>query len=167
LWITAQQTSSATTTDSSSAPYLSTSYLSCVEVAHSDTIIHTSESTPPFKFDTEAFPPHSHLFPSSPNGTWREESLHALTHPTAVDYTALCAKLCVLAEEASDELSARVNRAFEGSDVPGMHDRVLSILPSVSMPDIRDFERAVDVGCDWGIGALEWRGRTRSRGRRG
>jgi hypothetical protein len=143
---------------------LSNSCLSFEEIAHSDTIA-TSEATEPIEFDTEAFPAHSHLFPSSPNGTWRNESAHALTHPTAVDYKALYAKLCLLAEEATDELVARLNRAFEGSDVPAMHDKVLKILPSVSMPDMRDLEKAVDFGCEWGVGVFEQRERTRGRRR--
>jgi hypothetical protein len=88
-----------------------------------------------------------------------------LKHPTAVDYIALCTKLRVLAEDASDEVSTRVNRAFEGSDIPAMHDKIWRILPSVSMPDLRDFERAVDAGCEWGVGVLKQRC-TRSRGRR-
>lgn len=146
---------------SDSYPQLSTSWISFEEIAHTDAIL-PPEYTVPIEFDTEAFPQHAHLFPSSPNGIWRNEYVHALAHPTAVDYAALYAKLCALAEEATVEFAARVNRAFEGSDVPAMHDKVMKIFPSVSMPDTRDLEKAVDAGCDWGVNVLERRGRSRT-----
>jgi len=147
---------------SDSCPQMSTSWMSFEEISHTDATL-PPEHTEPIEFDTEAFPRHAHLFPSSPNGTWRNESVHALTHPTAVDYAALYAKLCALAEEATDEFAARVNRAFEGRDVPAMHDKVMQIFPSVSMPDIRDIEKAIDTGCDWREELFEQRGRRRTR----
>jgi len=147
---------------SDTCPQMSTSWISFEEITHTEAT-YPPEYTIPFEFDTEAFPQHAHLFPSSPNGTWRNESFHALTHPTAVDYAALYAKLCTLAEEATDEFAARLNRAFEGRDVPAIHDKVMQIFPSVSMPDIRDIEKAIDTGCDWGEELFEQRGRRRTR----
>jgi hypothetical protein len=160
-WEVVNEDTSALIADHSYIPSLDGFSPASAELSRSDPE-HTSLS----EFDTEAFPSHAHLFPSSPNGTWRNESLHALTHPTAVDYKALCNKLRALVEEASDEVSGRVNRVFEGSDVPAIHDKVLKIIPSVSMPDMRGLERAVDAGCEWRCGLLERR-HTRSRGREG
>jgi hypothetical protein len=162
-WEVVEDGDSVPSLDYSTHSDLSKSWLGNEETSRSDTDLDVDpKPTPSSDFDMEAFPPHSHLFPSSPNGTWRNESLHALKHPTTVDYTALCTKLRLLADETTDEVSARVNRAFEGRDVPAMHDKVLSILPSVSMPNIRDLERAVDAGCEWGVEVLDRR-RTRSR----
>jgi hypothetical protein len=106
------------------------------------------ELSPIGDFDTEAFPPHSHLFPSSPNGTWRDEAVHSLKHPSTIDAAELRLKLRALAEAASDELSARVNKACEGKDVPAMHDKVVRMCPSVSLPSMRQVDKMVDNVCD-------------------
>jgi hypothetical protein len=114
------------------------------------------DSSPLSDFDTEAFPPHSYLFPSSPNGTWRDEAKHALQHPSTIDAAELRSKLRALAETASDELSARVNKACEGKDVPAMQDKVLRMCPSVSMPSMRQVDKMVDNVCDKVEILVEW-----------
>jgi hypothetical protein len=106
------------------------------------------QSSPISDFDTETFPSHSRLFPSSPNGTWRDEAKHAIKHPSTIDIAELHAKLCALTETASDELSARINMACEGKDVPAIHDKVMNMLPSVKIPDRREVDRLVDELCD-------------------
>jgi hypothetical protein len=107
-------------------------------------------------FDTEAFPSHSRLFPASPNGTWRDEAKHALKHPSNVDASELRLKLHVLAKTLSDKLSTRLNRACEGKDVPAMHDKVMKMFPSVSIPSMREVDKMVDELCDGVQALLEW-----------
>jgi hypothetical protein len=115
------------------------------------------------EFDTEAFPPHAHLFPESPNGTWRDEAIHAIKHPSTIDASELRLRLTALAESVSDELAARLNKACEGKDVPAMHDKVMKMFPSLSIPSMREVDKMVDDLCDrmeslvsgfWGINVL-------------
>ena len=107
-----------------------------------------------FNMDTEAFPPHAHLFPSSPNGTWRNEALHAIRHPPTVDPAGLAEELRGLAEDAADEFSAKLNTMCEGKDVPAMHDRVVGYLPKLKVPEWRELERVVDRW--WEVGVDVW-----------
>jgi hypothetical protein len=107
-------------------------------------------------FDTEAFPSHSHLFPSSPNGTWQNGAIHAMKHPSTIDASELRLKLYALAETASDELFARLNKACEGKDVPAMHDKVVKMFPSMALPSMREVDKILDDLCDRVQSLLEW-----------
>ena len=111
----------------------------------------SSSSSSHFDMDTEAFPPHAHLFPSSPNGTWRNEALHALKHPYTIDPAGLAEELLSLAEDATDEFSAKLNKFCEGKDVPAMHDRVVGYLPKLKVPGWRELEIMVERWCEVGI----------------
>ena len=111
--------------------------------------------SPTVPFDTSAFPPHAHLFPSSSNGTWRNEALHALKNPHTIDPADLRDKLLVLVEDASDEVSAKLNKMCEGKDVPAMHDRVVGCLPEVKLPNRRGLSRVIERGWEAGVGVLK------------
>ncbi|KAF1938569.1 hypothetical protein EJ02DRAFT_514434 [Clathrospora elynae] len=95
-----------------------------------------SENTP---FDTDTFPDHAYMFPSEPNGTWRNNSLQALKH-----LTALSSKLHELAESTSEDISTRINRACESQDVSALHDCIMNMFPSVSMPNVRQLDQVLN-----------------------
>jgi hypothetical protein len=48
------------------------------------------------------------------------------------------------AESASDAFEDNLNRAFAGHDLPAMHDKVMNLVPSVTLPTIRDISHGVD-----------------------
>ncbi|KAH7382343.1 hypothetical protein BKA66DRAFT_403314, partial [Pyrenochaeta sp. MPI-SDFR-AT-0127] len=107
-------------------------------------------------FDIDTFPKHSYMYPSDRNGTVSSETLSALMHPkitassinetfqrhaNSVNWPTLRNQLQHIASSASEHVNERLNRVFEGHDVPAMHDRIISIVPSMSLPDMRKFER--------------------------
>ncbi|KAF1842904.1 uncharacterized protein K460DRAFT_407283 [Cucurbitaria berberidis CBS 394.84] len=126
----------------------------------------TTPSTPPKSdrttqtlFDTATFPAESYLLPSDRNGTWRTEAIHALQRPseTAVsihrhaselNWPTCRNKVQDLADAASDGLNSRLNQALEGHDVVELGNRVVELIPSVSMPSIRRLGQTIDSVSD-------------------
>ncbi|KAF2125774.1 hypothetical protein P153DRAFT_252540, partial [Dothidotthia symphoricarpi CBS 119687] len=108
--------------------------------------------------DTITFPPHASSIPSHPNGTWRTSTRHALQHPRetassvgeacTLDVAALRSRLEDIADTASEDLTARLNRAFEGRDLIEMHHRVVGCVPAARMPETRHVSRVVDAVSD-------------------
>jgi hypothetical protein len=47
-------------------------------------------------------------------------------------------------ENTPEVFQDALNRAFEGHDVPAMHDKLISLVPSISLPSLRDVGRSVD-----------------------
>jgi len=136
-----------------SSPALCPSSSSSSETYSSSSSLASSSH---FDIDAEAFPPYAHLFPSSPNGIWRNEVLHALKHPHTIDPAGLAEELLGLAEDAAGEFSAKLNTMCEGKDVPAMHGRVVGYLPKLKVPDWRELERVVERW--WEAGVEVWIG---------
>ncbi|KAE8849883.1 hypothetical protein PTNB73_01109 [Pyrenophora teres f. teres] len=112
--------------------------------------------SPALPFDTSAFPPHAHLFPSSPNGTWRNEAAHSLRNPRTIDSADLCEKVFALVEDATDGVTEKLNSICEGTDLPAIHDRAMGYLPKMKVPDRRKLEKVVERG--WEAGVEVWKG---------
>jgi hypothetical protein len=92
-------------------------------------------------WDTFTFTDHAYLYPSDQNGNWRT----ALSDPNAsIDWPQVRTTISNTVESASDNFQDRFNRAFQGHDLPALHDKVLSLVPSVSMPSMRQISRGMD-----------------------
>jgi hypothetical protein len=80
----------------------------------------------------------------------------AIKHPSAVVDTVndalsrphLRDSVAEAVENISEGLQDSLNRAFEGHDVPAMHDRMMALVPSMSMPSLREVGRRVDGMAD-------------------
>jgi len=109
-----------------------------------------------FSWDSSTFPETSNLLPTERNGDWRTATTDALKHPSATVKTVNDAlqwpqvrqKLTKAAESASEGFQERLNRAFEGSDVPAMHDKAMSYVPSLSIPTLHQVSQSVDALTD-------------------
>ncbi|KAJ4362019.1 hypothetical protein N0V83_010960 [Neocucurbitaria cava] len=119
---------------------------------------NSSSSSSTF-FDTETFPAQSYLFPSEQNGTRRTNALHALHHPVEtatslrrhasdLNWSTCRTTLLDAADSASFHLNECLNQVFEGSDVVEMHNRVASLLPLVSLPNMRQLSQTIDSVSD-------------------
>ncbi|KAH7392037.1 hypothetical protein DE146DRAFT_757792 [Phaeosphaeria sp. MPI-PUGE-AT-0046c] len=104
------------------------------------------------------FPEYSWLWPSSPNGTWLSCTMQRPSSAlSSIDVPALTRAI----SEVGDAISDRLTHAFDGRDLPAMHDRAVSYLtPSMSMPSLREVGRGMDRVADC---AQEWWGYRRRR----
>ncbi|KAF2248992.1 hypothetical protein BU26DRAFT_426918 [Trematosphaeria pertusa] len=115
------------------------------------------------KATTVTFPAALYIVPSKTNGTWINEAIVALKSPTAtakrftkalhrkaasLDWATLKHHVSDLADTATEELNARLNRAFEGRDAVEMGNKVVDCIPSVSLPSIHQISQAVDALSD-------------------
>lgn len=79
----------------------------------------------------------------------RNEALYAIRHPhnsvTNTNWDALRSRLRSVAESTSERLNTSFNHAFDGYDLPAMHDRVYNAVPSVSMPNMRQLGQTIDT----------------------
>jgi hypothetical protein len=62
----------------------------------------------------------------------------------ALSWPNLCNALASATESASDSLQDTLNRTFEGHDVPAIHDRVMSLMPSISLTSLRQVSQSMD-----------------------
>jgi hypothetical protein len=121
------------------------------------TCSHTSppltSSTP---WDISTFPDTSNLLPPSSNGDWRNIAAHGLKYPRVtasvinetLTWPYLRNKLVDAADNVAESLQDSVNRAFEGQDLPAMHDKALKMVPSISMPTSMQIGRSMDAISD-------------------
>jgi hypothetical protein len=118
----------------------------------------TAPSTPPTQsrrasltsWDMTSFTDHAYLYPSDQNGDWRT----ALKDPNAsIDWPEVRNSITSTLDSAADTLSDRLNHAFQGHDLPALHDKVLNLMPSVSMPTMHQISRGVDDLAD-GVQAI-------------
>ncbi|KAH3947567.1 hypothetical protein HBI56_187000 [Parastagonospora nodorum] len=109
-----------------------------------------------FSWDSSTFPETSTLLPTELNGDWRTTTADAFKHPSATaksvndafQWPQVRQKLTNAAEAASEGFQERLNRAFEGSDVPAMHDKAMSYVPSLSIPTLHQVSQSVDALTD-------------------
>ncbi|KAF2030634.1 hypothetical protein EK21DRAFT_88755 [Setomelanomma holmii] len=98
----------------------------------------------------------SQVLPNSRNGDWRTSALHNIANPfdTAASLNAsgswsnVYDTLSNSLEAASDNLQDSLDRVFQGKDIPAMHDRVVKLLPSISMPSLRHVCQSIDTFTD-------------------
>ncbi|KAH7082128.1 hypothetical protein FB567DRAFT_571048 [Paraphoma chrysanthemicola] len=116
------------------------------------------ENTPPFtrpstptpleSWDTNTFAEKSTCLSPSPNGNWRTNLTHPIDTAASINaslsWHSLRNTVSHAAESASDTFHDRLNNAFQGHDVPAMHDRVMALVTNVSMPSLRDVSRSFD-----------------------
>jgi hypothetical protein len=103
-------------------------------------------------WDSRTFSSGSYLLPADQNGDWRTEVKHAVRNPRetatvlgeAFDGPVLRSRLVMLAESASSSMSEGLNRAFEGQDVPAMHDKVMGLIPTIKLPSKAQMSRSMD-----------------------
>ncbi|KAF1996506.1 hypothetical protein P154DRAFT_389305, partial [Amniculicola lignicola CBS 123094] len=62
----------------------------------------------------------------------------------SLDWNSLQDTVARLADSASDAISARVNKAFEGKDAVAMFDMARSLVPSVSIPSTHQMSQTFD-----------------------
>ncbi|EAT80852.1 hypothetical protein SNOG_11808 [Parastagonospora nodorum SN15] len=109
-----------------------------------------------FSWDSSTFPETSTLLPTELNGDWRTTTADTFKHPSATaksvndafQWPQVRQKLTNAAEAASECFQERLNRAFEGSDVPAMHDKAMSYVPSLSIPTLHQVSQSVDALTD-------------------
>lgn len=75
-------------------------------------------------------------------GTAASAIQESLTWPNVRD------KVANAAMSASDHLQQSVNRALQGKDVPAMHDKLLSYVPTLSVPSMASLSRGIDCLSD-------------------
>jgi hypothetical protein len=117
---------------------------------------HRPTASSTFSWDVTTFPETSYLLPNDRNGDWMTEATHVLKSPRAtasnlhstLSWPHLHSALTSAADSASDTLSDNINRAFSGHDLPAMHDRVMNLVPSVTLPSLREFSQGVDSVTD-------------------
>ncbi|KAJ4337445.1 hypothetical protein N0V95_008335 [Ascochyta clinopodiicola] len=118
-------------------------------------------ATDSHSLDTVTFPPHAaHLLPSEPNGTLRTRTSHAIKNPSEAattfreilkqythdfDVSTLLHKLEQTAQNRKDNVNDWLNHTFADHDLVEMHHQVRRLVPVLSMPDMRQIDRAVDV----------------------
>jgi hypothetical protein len=113
---------------------------------------HRPTASSTFSWDVTIFPETSYLLPNDRNGDWMTEATHLLKSPgttasnldSSLSWPHLHSTLTSAADSASDTLTDNINRAFSGHDLPAMHDRVMNLVPSVTLPTLREVSRGVD-----------------------
>lgn len=106
--------------------------------------------------------------PTERNGDWRTTTADAFKHPSAtaksvnnaLQWPQVRQKLANAAEAASEGFQERLNRAFQGSDVPAMHDKAMSYVPSISIPTLYQVGQSVDAFTDKAHAVLSQRRRS-------
>ena len=106
------------------------------------------------------------MFASDRNGTLRTDTVRAIQHPTEtaaslhrhaseLNWPTCRNKLHGLADSAFEHLNARLNQAFQGHDAVELGNRVAELIPSVSMPSMRQLGRAIDSFSDIALSLTE------------
>ncbi|KAF2875542.1 hypothetical protein BDV95DRAFT_484651 [Massariosphaeria phaeospora] len=131
-------------------------------VTSAETSLSFSDETPVFTDDdatTVSFPPRIDMIPSETNGTILNDVVWAIKSPTktatdfahsahrrarSLDWGTLKGKLEDLKDRASYEVGDRLNRAFEGHDAVELGNKVVDLLPSVSLPNSHQIGKAMD-----------------------
>lgn len=111
---------------------------------------------------TVTFPP-SDWIPSAKNGTRTTELTACLRSPKrtgerlhnavnkkvrrvkSLEWKSVRGKVNEIKDVVSQEVSSKLNAAFEGRDAPEMLNFLNSKLPNLNMPTRNDFDRAVDI----------------------
>jgi hypothetical protein len=117
---------------------------------------HRPTTSSTSSWDVTTFPETSYLLPADRNGHWTTDAAHALKNPSTtasnlhspLSWPHLHSVLTSAADSASDTLSDNINRAFSGHDLPAMHDRVMNLVPSVTLPSLREFSQGIDSVTD-------------------
>lgn len=77
------------------------------------------------------------------------EALYAIRHPhnaiANADWNELGSRLRRVAESTTDRFNTGLNHAFDGYDLPAIHDRIYNAVPSVSMPNMRQLSQTIDT----------------------
>jgi hypothetical protein len=103
-------------------------------------------------WDVTTFPETSYLLPADRNGNWCNNTVNLIKNlsgsasslHSTLSWPYLRAALNSAAESASDTFEDNLNRAFAGHDLLAMHDRVMNLVPSVTLPRMRDISHGVD-----------------------
>ncbi|KAH6633177.1 hypothetical protein C7974DRAFT_452388 [Boeremia exigua] len=125
-----------------------------------DTTVVTDSHT----LDTLTFPIHAiHLLPSRPNGRWHAQVRYILRHAgesasisrasldrltRELDMPHLVHRLERAAEDRKDEFNRWLNMAFANYDLVAMHNRVQGLIPTVTVPNMRQLEYAIETAAD-------------------
>jgi hypothetical protein len=131
---------------SSSPPYGPATPTSSIPTTCAQELIDNSS------WDSRTFSSGSYLLPTDQNGNWRTEFHPAVKNPRAAatalgeafDGPVLRSRLALLTESASSSMSDGLNRAFEGQDVPAMHDKVMGLIPTIKLPSKAQMSRSMD-----------------------
>jgi hypothetical protein len=107
-------------------------------------------------WDVTTFPETSHLLPHDRNGDWRTNTAALIKHPGAtasslhstLSWPHLRAALTSAVDLACETVEHNINHAFAGHDLPAMHDRVMNLVPPVTLPSFREVSRGVDAVSD-------------------
>ncbi|KAF2791018.1 hypothetical protein K505DRAFT_249909 [Melanomma pulvis-pyrius CBS 109.77] len=109
---------------------------------------------------TVAFPDRVDMFPSATNGTAFTEMLCQLKSPKkstssfaqttqdgvrSVGWRAVKDGIGSLKNDATDSINERVNRVFQGTDVPELGNKVVDMMPVVKIPSMTQIDRVVDT----------------------
>jgi hypothetical protein len=118
---------------------------------NSDTLLSNCSS-----WDSTIFGEKSHLLPSDRNGDRKTDFAEAVKHSIAsaraakeaLDLRQIASGIAKAAEAASESVQDTLKHALDGQDLPAMHDKVMNLIPSVSMPTMRQFSLSVDAFSD-------------------
>jgi hypothetical protein len=127
----------------------------------SDTLLGDCSS-----WDSTIFGEQSNLLPPDRNGDRKTDFAEAVKHPIAsaraakevLELRQISSDIAKAAEAASESVQDKLTHALDGLDLPAMHDKVFGMIPSVSMPTMRQFSRSIDAFSDSVMG-LPGRGR--------
>lgn len=114
--------------------------------------------------DTDTLPAYgTYLLPSEPNGTWRAHASHLFKnskgtpstfckvmelHTQDLDISDLRGKLEHVGEDRKDQINNWLNQTFAEYDLVEMHGQMQGLIPSVSMPSLRNLDTAIDTVSD-------------------
>jgi len=107
-------------------------------------------------FDNVISSEDSYLDPSDHNGDFKSDVAEAVKHPVtamraakdAFDLRQITNGIANVAEAASESIQDKLTHALDGQDLPAMHDKVMDMIPSVSMPTMQQVSRSLDVLSD-------------------
>jgi hypothetical protein len=143
--------------------YPNTSLSECSTISSSSPTRPSSQTSSDSSWDVSTFPETSNLLPEEQNGTWRTGAVHAFKHPSTtvssvnkkLKWPHVRSKISYAAEIASDILQDRLNHAFDGHDLPAIHDKILNLVPSVSLPTTIQVIRSMDAISDSAVAFIK------------
>jgi hypothetical protein len=167
-YLTPPSTDAETTLPTPSVEYMSTQTIHTSSFSYEP---QTSQYTPPDTrpsspnrptlssydlWDTTTYPEHSYLYPAEQNGNWLTTTTHAIKNPNStassihskVSWSHFRNAVSSATDSANDSLQDNLNRVFSRHDLPAMYDKAMQLVPSVSMPTIRQVNQGIDALAD-------------------
>lgn len=158
------ETATARSSITRAAPsYPNTSSSECSTISSTSPTRPSSQISSDSSWDVSTFPETSNLLPEEQNGTWRTGAVHAFKHPSTtvssvnkkLKWPHVRSKISNAAEIASDILQDCLNHAFDGHDLPAVHDKILNLVPSVSLPTTIQVIRSMDAISDSAVALIK------------